>query len=77
MSRSGDNYRPYLTKLVKAMGQEVINRAEQIVGDGDLITDLSLWLRFPQDGYPTLEINREHASHEVMKIMTGHDGGGA
>lgn len=69
MNRIGDNYRPYLIELVKAMGQEVINRAEQIVGDGDLITDLSLWLRFPQDSYPTLEITREHASHEVIKIM--------
>lgn len=77
MNRVGDNYRLYLIELVKVMGQEVINRAEQIVGDGDLITDLSLWIRFPQDGYPTLEINREHASHEAVRIMTGHDGGGA
>lgn len=75
MSRVGNDYRLYLIELVKAMGQEVINRAEQIVGDGDLITDLSLWLRFPQDGYPTMEINREHASHEVIKTMTGRDGG--
>lgn len=71
MSRVGNDYRPYLIELVKAMGQEVINRAEQIVGDGDLITDLSLWLRFPQDGYPTMEINREHISREVIKIITG------
>jgi len=71
MNRVGDNYKAYLVELVKAMGQEVINRAEQIVGDGDLITDLSLWLRFPQDGYPTMEINREHASREAIKIITG------
>ena len=75
MSKIGNDYRLYLIELVKAMGQEVINRAEQIVGDGDLITDLSLWLRFPQDSFPTMEINREHASHEVIKIMTGRDGG--
>lgn len=71
MSRVGDDYRPYLIKLVKAMGQEVINRAEQIVGNGDLIVDLSLWIRFPQDGFPTLEINREHASHEVLDVLNG------
>lgn len=75
MNRVGVNYRPYLIKLVKAMGQEVINRAEQIVGDGDLIADLSLWIRFPQDAVPTLEINREHLSHEVIKVMNWRDGG--
>lgn len=75
MGRVGNDHRLYLIELVKAMGQEVINRAEQIVGDGDLITDLSLWLRFPPDSYPTIEINREHASHEVIKIMKGRDGG--
>lgn len=71
MSKVGKDYKPYLVKLVKAMGQEVIDRAEQIVGDGDLITDLSLWLRFPQDSYPTLEINREHLSHETIKVIQG------
>lgn len=78
MSRYGKDYKNYLVELVKAMGQEVIDRAEEIVGDGDLITDLSLWLRFPQDTYPTLEINREHASHNVIDVMSGgKDGGGA
>lgn len=62
------DYRGYLIKLVKAMGQEVIDRADQIVGDCDLIVDLSVWLRFPQDGFPTLEITREHASHQAIKI---------
>ena len=69
MRQCGEEYRPFLVKLVKAMGQEVINRAEDIVGNGDLISDLTLWLRFPQDGYPTLEINREYLSHETIKVI--------
>ena len=72
---TGENYRPYLVKLVKAMGQEIINRADQIVGDGDLISDLSIWLRFPQDSMPTLDINREHLSHEVIKVFHDMDQG--
>lgn len=71
MSRCGKEYRPYLVELVKAMGQEVIDRAEDIVGNGDLISDLTLWLRFPQDGFPTIEVSREHISHEVIKLFNG------
>ena len=43
--------RPYNERLieqVKALGQDVIDRAEDLVGSGDLITDFDIWLRFPQ-----------------------------
>ena len=32
-----------LIELVKASGQEIIDRAEDLVGDGDLITDFDIW----------------------------------
>lgn len=71
MNRCGKEYRPWLVSIVKAMGQEVIDRAEDIVGNGDLISDLTLWLRFPQDDFPTIEVSREHISHEVIKLFNG------
>ena len=56
-----------MVKIVQAMGREVINRAEDIVGEYDMITDLDVWLRFPINELPTMEVNRSHASKEVFK----------
>ena len=64
--------RPYNEKLieqVKALGQEVIDRAEDLVGSGDLITDFDIWLRFPQDSFPTIEVTRSHASRRYLDIL--------
>ena len=65
--------RPYNERLieqVKALGQEVIDRAEDLVGEGDLITDFDIWLRFPQDSsFPTIEVTRSHASRRYLDIL--------
>lgn len=69
---SGENYRQHLIELVKASGQEVIDRAEDLVGHGDLITNFDIWLRFPQDGdCPTIEVTREHVSKKTMSVVIG------
>ena len=64
--------RPYneiLIEQVKALGQDIIDRAEDLVGSGDLITDFDIWLRFPKDGFPTIEITRSHASRRYLDIL--------
>lgn len=65
--------RPYNERLieqVKALGQEVIDRAEDLVGEGDLITDFDIWLQFPQDrSFPTIEVTRSHASRRYLDIL--------
>lgn len=71
MSRCGDNYKPFLTQLVKSAGQEVINRADDIVGEQMGICDLSICIRFSQDSIPTLEITREHICKESIKVWEG------
>ena len=71
MSRCGDDYKQFLVQMVKSAGQEVINRAEDIVGEQMGICDLSIWLRFPQDGIPTLEITREHICKESINVIRG------
>lgn len=50
----------YLVELVKAAGQEILDRAEDIVGDGGQISDLTLWVNFPAGEVPTIEVQREH-----------------
>ena len=64
--------RPYNERLieqVKALGQDVIDRAEDLVGSSDLITDFDIWLRFSRDDFPTIEVTRSHASRRYLEIL--------
>ena len=65
-----EKYRQKLIALVKAAGQDVIDRAEDLVGNGDLICDFDIWLRFPQNGVPTIELNRSYLSKNGINIIT-------
>lgn len=72
MSESGYDFRKRLVEMVKASGQEVIDRAEELVGDGDLITDFDIWLRFPisiDDYAATIEVTRSHLSRKAMDVL--------
>lgn len=71
----GKDYKKHLVEMVKAAGQEVIDRAEDLVGSGDLISDFDIWLRFPQDNCPTIEVTRSHISKKAINvIMESTDG---
>lgn len=73
----GKDYKEHLVEMVKAAGQEVIERAEDLVGSGDLISDFDIWLRFPQDNCPTIEVTRSHISKKAVNlIMESTDGVG-
>lgn len=65
------NWKEQLVDLIKASGQEVINRADDIVGDDDMLMGISIWLRFPIDGVPELEVTRQHAVRESFKVFRG------
>ena len=68
---SGEGYREQLVRMVKAAAQEVMDRAEDLVGQGDLISDFSVWFSFPQGGLPpTIEVRREHLSRKAWEIYT-------
>ena len=66
---SGEKYREQLIELVKASGQEVIDRAEDLVGDGELMTEFTIQLLFPQDGVPTISTTREYVSKNAMEVL--------
>ena len=65
-----EKYRQKLIDMVKAAGQDVIDRAEDLVGNGDLICDFDIWLRFPQDGVPTIGLTRSYLSKNYINIIT-------
>ena len=69
---SGEGYREQLIRMVKAAAQEMMERAEDLVGDGDLISNFSIWFSFPQGGLPpTIEVHREHKARKAWEIYTG------
>lgn len=64
--------RDELVKIVKALGQEVIDRAEDLIGDGDGLTNsIDIWLRvpIPIDSIPTIQVMREYASKRSFEIF--------
>lgn len=65
-----EKYRQKLIDMVKAAGQDVIDRAEDLVGNGDLICDFDIWLRFPQNDVPTIELTRSYLSKNSIDIIT-------
>lgn len=69
METAGEKYRQKLIEMVKAAGQDVINRAEDLVGNGDLICDFDIWLRFPQNELPTIELTRTYVSKDCINII--------
>lgn len=58
-----------LIRLVKAAGCEIINRAEDLVGDVDRLTDLDIWVRFDVQSIPVIEVTKRHQSQEMLRVM--------
>ena len=60
---TSEEYRTYLVECVKTLGQMIKDNAEDIVGEMDAITGLTLSAEFDQDFYgsiPELTIKRHH-----------------
>lgn len=58
-----EDYRSYLVECVKTAGQMIIDIAEDIVGETDCISNLSISTEFDQEFYgsvPEITITRSH-----------------
>lgn len=58
-----EDYRSYLVECVKTAGQMIIDMAEDIVGETDTISNLSISAEFDQEfngSIPELTITRSH-----------------
>ena len=61
--------REKLVAMVRASGQEVIDRAEDIVGEGETITDIDIWLRFSPTAAPGIEVTRSYISRRGCGVL--------
>lgn len=63
-------YAEKLTAMIKAAGQDIIDRAEEFVGGSELIKDVEIHLYFPADGsFPELECVKKVVPKHVMEII--------
>lgn len=73
-----ETFRKKLVEMVKASGQELIDRAEDLVGYGDLMKDFDIWVRFPLNGgmfdmIPSIEVTKSYVSKNAMDVFVGQD----
>lgn len=73
---SEEEFRSNLVELVKAMGQEMIDRAEDIVGNGDVLHSLTVTIDFPVPTFeeaPTLNVSRDYYSRRCFDLILNDD----
>lgn len=62
-----------LIEMVKAAGQDLFYRAEELVGHSEGITDFDIWIRFPQGrDLPTIEVTKSVVSTRAVEVMKRH-----
>ena len=64
----GYEWRKYLTEQIRSMGLELIDRAEDIVGNGDMMMELDIWLRFRDNEIPELEVEKRYAAIRTIDL---------
>ena len=67
-------FKDALVNVVKAMGAELIERAEDLVGNADCMNDIDIYIRIPIDGNrfdgtPTIELSRSHFSRKAIDAL--------
>ena len=72
---NNDEFRAKLAELVRASGRELIDRADEIVGDTTLITgfDISIDFGFYEgrlETVPKIKVNHEYISRNVIKVLS-------
>lgn len=75
---TNDAFRAELVELVKASGQELIDRAEEIVGDATLISDFGISIDFGitegrLDTCPRITVNHEYVARNTIKVLFEKD----
>lgn len=75
---SNTDLRKQLVEMVKAAGLEMIDRAEDLVGNAYLLSDFDICVHFPIDGrmftgVPTIDVTRSHASKKCLDVLIGKE----
>lgn len=65
-------FKEQMVEMVKATGQELIDRAEEFVGEGEAMTDFDIWLSFPCGNgvidYPEIQVNRKYINRKGLDV---------
>lgn len=65
-------FREQMVELVKAAGQELIDRAGEIVGEGEAITDFDIWLSFPigkgKFECPEIQVMKKYINRNALDV---------
>lgn len=64
-----EKYRQMLVEQIQGMARDIEANAADIVGETDLICDMRIVMRFPQDSCPSYTIHREHASPSAFEAV--------
>lgn len=73
-TNSPEEFRALLKEMVKAAGQEIIDRADYFVGCGDLMSDFEIKIIFSADGrmfssVPVIEVRSSYISKNSYDAM--------
>jgi len=63
--------RENVVKMVKAAAAELGERAEDLVSEGPFMNDFNIWLRFPVNGLPEIEVTSTYASEKCFDVILG------
>ena len=75
---NNDKFREKLADLVRASGQELIDRADEIVGDSTLVSGFNIYIDFGLyegrlETVPKITVNHEYISQNVIKVLSEKD----
>ena len=73
-----NKFREKLADLVRASGQELIDRADEIVGDPTLVSGFNIYIDFGLyegrlETVPKITVNHEYISQNVIKVLSEKD----
>ena len=58
-----------LTDMIKAVGEELISKADSFVGETEFLDDFTIWLRFPKDSLPEIEVQQDYISKNSLRVL--------
>ena len=70
-----DEFRAKLADLVRASGQELIDRADEIVGDSTLVSGFNIYIDFGLyegrlETVPKITVTHEYISRNAIKVLS-------
>lgn len=60
-----------MEKLIKAAGQEIINRAGELAEGVERFDDLDIWIHFNDGEIPHIDVTKRYVNTEMIKVLTG------